>query len=95
MALLNPTTRALVLLLLGAEPLAAQGVTTASIRGTVLGTDGTPIDVAAIQITNVSTGARWQAVTSTWNSRIASSEMVRGRTCGNPPCGLAPPGSRP
>jgi hypothetical protein len=54
----------LVLILLGAEPLAAQGVTTASIRGTVLGTDGTPIDVATIQITNVSTGARWQAVTS-------------------------------
>src|SRR2546422_3051727 len=55
----------LVLILLGAGPLAGQGVTTASIRGTVLGTDGTPIDVAAIQITNVSTGARWQAVTST------------------------------
>lgn len=50
--------------MLGAQPLAAQGVTTASIRGTVLGTDGTPIDVAAIQITNISTGARWQAVTS-------------------------------
>ena len=39
-------------------------MTTASIRGTVLGTDGVPVDVAAIQITNVSTGARWQAVTS-------------------------------
>jgi len=62
---MNPAARALVLLLLGAGPLAGQGVTTASIRGTVLGTDGTPIDVAAIQITNVSTGARWQAVTST------------------------------
>src|SRR5206468_138586 len=62
---MNPAARALVLLLLGAGPLAGQGVTTASIRGTVLGTDGTPIDVAAIQITTVSTGARWQAVTST------------------------------
>src|SRR5437867_7078844 len=54
----------LVLLLLGAGPLAAQGVTTASIRGTVLGTDGTPIEVATIQITNVSTGARWQVTSS-------------------------------
>src|SRR3989442_7616550 len=54
----------LVRILLVAEPRAAQGVTTASIRGTVRGTDGPPIDVAAIQITKVSTGSRWQAVAS-------------------------------
>jgi hypothetical protein len=61
---MNSAPRTLVVLVLGAGPLAAQGVTTASVRGTVLATGGAPIDVAAIQITNVSTGARWQAVTS-------------------------------
>jgi len=39
-------------------------VTTASVRGAVLGTDGTPIEAAAVLITNLSTGERWQGLTS-------------------------------
>src|SRR2546422_9307011 len=61
----GPTLRPLALALVTAAPLAAQGGTTAAIRGTVLGPDGTPIAAAAAQVTNLSTGERGQAPSST------------------------------
>ena len=61
-----------------AAPLAAQGVTTAAIRGTVLGPDGTPIAAAAVQVTNLSTGERWQAPTSTGGHYFLQGVAVGG-----------------
>jgi len=44
----------------------------------VLGTDGAPIDVAAIQVTNLATGARWQALTSSTGRYFVDGVAVGG-----------------
>ena len=47
-----------------ARPLAAQGVTTAAVQGTVTSRDrGMPVENAVVTLTNTSTGQRFQAVT--------------------------------
>ena len=48
--------------ILAATSLSAQGVTTASVRGRVADQTGTPLEGAAIVLTNTSTGQRYQAV---------------------------------
>src|SRR3989449_4252469 len=74
----GPTLRPLAIALVIVAPLAAQGVTTAAIRGTVLGPDGTPIAAAAVQVTNLSTGERWQAQTSTGGHYVLEGVAVGG-----------------
>lgn len=61
----------------GALPAAAQGVTSASLRGVVLDNQGAPIDGAAITLTNTSTGQRYQ-VTSRSNGRYAFENVAVG-----------------
>ena len=48
---------------MSAAPLAAQGVTTDAIVGSVTGQGGTPISVAIVGVTNTSTGQRWEVET--------------------------------
>ena len=43
--------------------LAAQGVTTAALSGTVTGSDSTRLEDAVVTVTNTSTGERWQTAT--------------------------------
>lgn len=52
------------LLLLLPRALAAQGVTTAAIQGTVSSEGGQLIPGAAVHITNASNGRRWEVATS-------------------------------
>ncbi|HEV8357846.1 MAG TPA: TonB-dependent receptor [Gemmatimonadales bacterium] len=54
---------ATAMFLLGAGSLAAQGVAGAALRGTVTGLDSTPLAQAQVEVTNLSNGARWLAVT--------------------------------
>jgi len=57
--------RAAQLLVLALLPrlLAAQGVTTAAIQGTVVGADGAPIAGASVHVKNLSDGRRWEVTT--------------------------------
>ena len=43
--------------------LAAQGVTTAALFGTVTGSDSTRLEDAVVTVTNTATGERWQTAT--------------------------------
>jgi hypothetical protein len=54
---------ALLLVALVPRLLAAQGVTTAAIQGTVTREDGSRIDGATVRVTNESNGRRWEVVT--------------------------------
>ena len=47
-----------------AGPLAAQGVTGGAVEGRVVGGDSVPVEQAIVQVTNTSTGERWQTTTS-------------------------------
>ena len=53
-------------------------MTTASVRGAVLGADGTPIDAAAVLITNLATGERWQGLTSSAGRYFVDGVAVGG-----------------
>ena len=65
---MGPLGRALVRLvplagLLSSASLAAQGITTAGVAGTVTATDSTSIGDGTVTVTNTATGERWQTVT--------------------------------
>jgi hypothetical protein len=66
---MRPLRRALALVVPSATllsaTLSAQGVTTAGIQGTVVGTDSAGIPNATVTVTNAATGERWQTVTGT------------------------------
>src|SRR5215213_589020 len=64
---MGPVGRALVHLVslagLAFSTMAAQGITTAGIGGTISGPDSIPIINATVTITNTANGERWQTVT--------------------------------
>ena len=64
---MNPLRSALVLVVtawpLAVGGLAAQGVTTAALVGTVTGSDSTALEDAVVTVTNTATGERWQTAT--------------------------------
>ena len=55
-----PSSIPLLALALLPRLLAAQGVTTAAVEGTVTGEDGSPIPQAMVRLTNASNGRRWE-----------------------------------
>ena len=64
----TPTRAGLLLVPLPAllaSALAAQGVTTAALYGTVASTDSSPIAEAVVSVTNLATGERWQTASGT------------------------------
>src|SRR2546425_2086599 len=75
----GPTFRPLAVALVTAAPLAAQGVTTAAVQGTVTSQDGMPIAAATVSVTNISTGQRWQVET-----RAGGRYFVEGVAVGGP-----------
>ena len=50
--------------------LAAQGVTTAALFGTVTSSDSTAIEDAVVTVTNTATGERWQTATRARGSYV-------------------------
>jgi hypothetical protein len=70
---------ATAMFLLGAGSLAAQGVAGAALRGTVTGLDSTPLSQAQVEVTNLSNGARWLAVT-----RAEGRFFIENLTIGGP-----------
>ena len=52
-----------LMLCLASRSLAAQGITSAAVEGTVTRADGVPIDGATVRVTDAASGAHWQAVT--------------------------------
>jgi hypothetical protein len=64
---MNPLRNALVLVVtawpLAVGDLAAQGVTTAALFGTVTGSDSAGLEDAVVTVTNTATGERWQTAT--------------------------------
>ena len=81
-ALLNPLRSALVLVVtawpLAVGGLAAQGVTTAALFGTVTGADSTAIEDAVVTVTNTATGERWQTATRARGSYVFEYLSVGG-----------------
>lgn len=57
--------RCLIVIILAGLPrlLAAQGVTTAAVQGTVVGEDGSPGAGATVHVTNTANGRRWEIAT--------------------------------
>jgi Carboxypeptidase regulatory-like domain/TonB dependent receptor len=66
------------LLLLLPRLLAAQGVTTAAIQGTVRGDIGSPILAATVRVTNASNGHGWQVVTPSTGRYLFETVEVGG-----------------
>ena len=58
--------------------LAAQGVTTAALVGTVTGSDSTPLEDAVVTVTNTATGERWQTATRARGSYVFEYLSVGG-----------------
>jgi len=72
--------RAAQLLVLALLPrlLAAQGVTTAAIQGTVVGADGAPIAGASVHVTNLADGRRWEVTTRSSGGYLLEDVAVGG-----------------
>ena len=58
--------------------LAAQGVTTAALVGTVMGSDSTALEDAVVTVTNTATGERWQTATRARGSYVFEYLSVGG-----------------
>ena len=79
---MNPLKTTLVLAVttwpLAAGDLAAQGVTTAALFGTVTGSDSTALEDAVVTVTNTATGERWQTATRARGSYVFEYLSVGG-----------------
>ena len=79
---LNPLRSTLVLVVtawpLAVGGLAAQGVTTAALVGTVTGSDSTALEDAVVTVTNTATGERWQTATRARGSYVFEYLSVGG-----------------
>jgi len=55
--------KAVVVVAAAAGPVEAQGVTGAAIDGRIFGEDGTPLELAVVEVVNTTNGERWRAKT--------------------------------
>ena len=79
---MNPLKSVLILVVtawpLAVGGLAAQGVTTAALFGTVTGSDSTALEDAVVTVTNTATGERWQTATRARGSYVFEYLSVGG-----------------
>jgi len=94
---MNPRPRLLAIevlaLSLATRPLGSQGITSAALRGSVVQSNGTPIDGAVVTATLAASGAHWQVVTDAAgryfveNVQVGGPYVIEARSVGFKPTG--------
>jgi hypothetical protein len=86
---MNPLKTTLLLVVtawpLAVGGLAAQGVTTAALVGTVTASDSTALEDAVVTVTSTATGERWQTVTRGRGRYVFEYLSTRGSRRSSPP----------
>jgi len=73
-----PLVTLVLALIFASRGLAAQGITSAAVQGTVLQTDGSPIDGAVVRVTAPASGATWQVRTDAAGRYFLENVQVGG-----------------
>ena len=91
---LRPLRLGLLALSVATRPLGSQGVTSGALQGSVVQSDGTPIEHGVVTVTLAESGARWQVVTDAAgryfleNVQVGGPYLIEARAVGFRPAGL-------